>query len=492
MTSRLDNPLNSYLLRDKRGELLPGGRMEFFDDDTDSPRNVFAAGTDLTVSLGNVVYADAYGLLPDFDLTPNQDYKLRVYDADGAFQWSRGGVANNISNLESRVTALESAIENLNTTGTVNLLTNGSCKAASGVPADIEADWALGELSGVWARVPSVTAGQFRRNLDNAFPTTGSSAELFNVSASSSEAVAEIQWRMPAGDGAAISGKDITLQAKVLQNSGAAMNVYLTVYKLLTENDFDGDLVTISASAPVSVANNLLTELELPIEGPGDLSTGVVVVVSFDCGVVSNCNMSAGEVQLQKGLAATEFEDRPELLDRAAWGDLTGTKCEFPGAISLPQAYTAPDGMLRNRADYPGLWAWVQAHCEVVTEAQWSSRKGCYSSGNETTTFRMPDLITSEPFFRAWDQSGDRDAGEFQDHAIENIEGKFGPVTVYNAQGIEATGAFSETGLSNGQGFDLSTEDQRYEFDFDASRVVNTDPDETRPKNYAVLIGIHI
>ena len=148
--------------------------------------------------------------------------------------------------------------------------------------------------------------------------------------------------------------------------------------------------------------------------------------------------------------------------------------------------------MLRNRADYPGLWAWVQAHCEVVTEAQWSSRKGCYSSGNETTTFRMPDLITSEPFFRAWDQSGDRDAGEFQDHAIENIEGKFGPVTVYNAQGIEATGAFSETGLSNGQGFDLSTEDQRYEFDFDASRVVNTDPDETRPKNYAVLIGIHI
>ena len=492
MTSRLDNPVNSYHLRDKRGEMLPRGRMEFFDDETDSPRNVFTAGTDLTVSLGNVVYADAYGLLPDFDLTPNQDYKLRVYDADGAFQWSRGGVANNISNLEARVAALESAVENLNTTGIVNLLTNGSCKAVSGVPADIEADWALGELSGVWARVPSVTAGQFRRNLDNTFPATGSSAELFNVSASSSEAVAEIQWRMPAGDGAAISGKDIALQAKVLQNSGAPMNVYLTVYKLLTTNDFDGDLVTISASAPVSVANNLLTELELPIEGPGDLSTGVVVVVSFDCGVVSNCNMSAGEVQLQKGLVATEFEDRPELLDRAAWGDLTGTKCEFPGATSLPQGYTAPDGGLRNRADYPGLWAWIQAHCEVVTEAQWSSRKGCYSSGNGTTTFRMPDLITDEPFFRSWDQSGSRNAGAFQNHAIENITGEIGNAIIKNGN-VTTDGAFDHTrGNDSDEDFSVGNENFPYDFTFDASRVVNTDPDETRPKNYAVLVGIHI
>lgn len=63
-------------------------------------------------------------------------------------------------------------------------------------------------------------------------------------------------------------------------------------------------------------------------------------------------------------------------------------------AITLPRL--AVDGQLLNRADYPGLWAFVSAGgYPVITEADWQSTplsRGSFSSGNGSTTFRMPDL----------------------------------------------------------------------------------------------------
>ena len=53
-----------------------------------------------------------------------------------------------------------------------------------------------------------------------------------------------------------------------------------------------------------------------------------------------------------------------------------------------------------NRADYPKLWAYLQANPSLVkTQAQWQTEAtanggicGFYSSGNGTTTFRVPNL----------------------------------------------------------------------------------------------------
>ena len=85
MYPRLDNPVNQYFLRDLKGNLLPGGRMDFFDSETDTPANVFAPG-DPDTPLGYQIDADAYGLLEDFQLQTNKDYIIRVYDADGVAQ----------------------------------------------------------------------------------------------------------------------------------------------------------------------------------------------------------------------------------------------------------------------------------------------------------------------------------------------------------------------------------------------------------------------
>ena len=53
-----------------------------------------------------------------------------------------------------------------------------------------------------------------------------------------------------------------------------------------------------------------------------------------------------------------------------------------------------------NRADYPKLWAYLQANPSLLkTQAQWQTEAtanggicGFYSSGNGTTTFRVPNL----------------------------------------------------------------------------------------------------
>ncbi|HCV27398.1 MAG TPA: hypothetical protein DGB32_03625, partial [Dehalococcoidia bacterium] len=449
MPSRLDNPLNGYFLRDKHGTLLPGGTMEFYEDETDTPSNVYAPD-DLEIPLGYVIEADAYGLMPDFSLMPNQDYTVRVYDADGAFQWSRGGVANNIVNLEDRVRDLESAVSALGTdSGPKNLLTNGGCKArrfaSRGATFPVRDSWALGEMSGIFAQVGSATAGTFHRHLDADFGNTGVCARLDNVTTDSSESEAEIMWRMPSGDGANISGDDVVFHAKVRQNSGSPMNVFLTLYKCLTADDFDGDLVTIAASAPLSASSGEELTLTLPIENPGDLSTGVAVVVTFDCGIVANTNMDAGEAQLERGGVATQFENRPELIDKAAWSeeDLDGV-----GVIEWYSATLPPPGrLIANddellRADYPRLWYAAQTYFEVVSDAEYlgdgtTDRRGCFSSGDGSTTFRVPDLITRKAHVRAHDPAdAEREPGEFQpDQMPEHTHGV--PVGDSIAEGAE-------------------------------------------------------
>lgn len=65
------------------------------------------------------------------------------------------------------------------------------------------------------------------------------------------------------------------------------------------------------------------------------------------------------------------------------------------------------DGRLVNRADYPRLWEWVQGlGSSLVSEVTWNTAsvaigtrtvlrpyRGCYSTGDGTTTFRIPDLM---------------------------------------------------------------------------------------------------
>jgi hypothetical protein len=51
------------------------------------------------------------------------------------------------------------------------------------------------------------------------------------------------------------------------------------------------------------------------------------------------------------------------------------------------------NGALLLRADYPDLWAEAQASGNLVSEEAWSDGNfGSYSTGDESTTFRIPEL----------------------------------------------------------------------------------------------------
>lgn len=73
----------------------------------------------------------------------------------------------------------------------------------------------------------------------------------------------------------------------------------------------------------------------------------------------------------------------------------------FNGArAKVPDGYLTADGQLLSRATYPDLWAAINATYAPVTDAVWlasSTKRACFSTGDGTTTFRMPDLNGIQP-----------------------------------------------------------------------------------------------
>lgn len=129
-----------------------------------------------------------------------------------------------------------------------------------------------------------------------------------------------------------------------------------------------------------------------------------------------------------------------------------------------------------NRADYPKLWAYLQANPTLVkTEAQWTTEAtanggicGFFSVGNGTTTFRVPNLD------KAFLRPDSRSIASFQvdgfkshNHTI-NFNG--GDRSLFTGSGRYQAVADSGAGTVAG----LPT-------------ISNTGETETRPKNIAVL-----
>ena len=100
-------------------------------------------------------------------------------------------------------------------------------------------------------------------------------------------------------------------------------------------------------------------------------------------------------------------------------------------ATTAPAGWLACDtGALVSRTTYSELWAWVQAKAPLITEAAWQAQAavqssvGYYSSGDGSTTFRLPRLVD---FVRGSD--GVRLPGTWQDDEFKSHSHDFGGVT---------------------------------------------------------------
>lgn len=108
----------------------------------------------------------------------------------------------------------------------------------------------------------------------------------------------------------------------------------------------------------------------------------------------------------------------------------------------IPAFEVVSDGQLLNRADYPDLWAYAQL-LSPIEDSLWLSniyQRGKYSTGNGTTTFRVPDRNgIQEGSLRALYGRGDGGAsaanGLIFDSAAPNIYGDIGGVVAYGQTG---------------------------------------------------------
>lgn len=186
---------------------------------------------------------------------------------------------------------------------------------------------------------------------------------------------------------------------------------------------------------------------------------------------------------------------------------INGVMNNFIGAVqwanyssrtSLPNGYLPADGQELNRADYPELWAAINAGLLASsTEAVWQAnvdRRAKFSTGNGSTTFRMPDLNGGQTgSFKALFLRGDNGLsggiGSTISSRLPNIKATFNG---YDVGGDEKpTGAIQQTSSSqvgststnNGQGWDEN-------YTFDASRSSSVYQDGVTEVSPNAAVGI--
>jgi microcystin-dependent protein len=103
---------------------------------------------------------------------------------------------------------------------------------------------------------------------------------------------------------------------------------------------------------------------------------------------------------------------------------MVGQIAFFP-ANAAPGGWLKCSGALVSRATYPALWAFANASGNIVSDAAWSSApfpSGSFSTGDGSTTFRIPDLRGE--FVRGWDDGRGADSGRtigsYQADALQN------------------------------------------------------------------------
>lgn len=155
--------------------------------------------------------------------------------------------------------------------------------------------------------------------------------------------------------------------------------------------------------------------------------------------------------------------------------NMSGVMNNFIGAVEwwqgtrakLPAGYVAADGVVLNRADYPDLWAAVSSNMLLsIDDAGWLNpggikflHRGKYSTGDGSTTFRVPDLngVQADSLSRIFlagsngssaDWAVDAVAGIAIPQAAPNITGGISPM-FWGGTAAMSSGAFYAASVPN-------------------------------------------
>lgn len=162
---------------------------------------------------------------------------------------------------------------------------------------------------------------------------------------------------------------------------------------------------------------------------------------------------------------------------------MTGTLQGFPACTVAPPNYVIAGGQLISRAGAnANLWAWVQANATVLSEAAWVSQPGCYSVGDGSTTFRLPQFLGE--FQRFFDNGRGVDSGRvigsFQNHQLQDHQHQ-----------VWVTSNPNSTYRNQANGNAPSADATNHEYTTTSPSTGNHGS-ETRPRNNVVLPCIHL
>lgn len=136
-----------------------------------------------------------------------------------------------------------------------------------------------------------------------------------------------------------------------------------------------------------------------------------------------------------------------------------------------PSGWLILDGSLISRTTYAALWTYAQASGNIVADGSWSvtTTPGSFSTGDGSTTFRIPDPRGLFP--RAWDDGAGVDSGR----AIGTYQADEFAAHTHNYANVTAPGSAVGSGSS---------------FNLVSAATSSTGGGETRPKNFAILFCI--
>jgi len=125
---------------------------------------------------------------------------------------------------------------------------------------------------------------------------------------------------------------------------------------------------------------------------PAEGIRGTVLEADFLNDLVANLMavLTAGGVTPVKG---DDNNLRDAILAMIAGGTVpVGAIVPF-AAAAAPTGYVKANGVLLSRSTYASLWAHAQASGAIVSDATWlAGRPGAWSTGDGSTTFRIPDF----------------------------------------------------------------------------------------------------
>jgi hypothetical protein len=323
----------------------------------------------------------------------------------------------------------------------------------------------------------------------------------------------DISTELPIPEANKIVGWDST--AKKLRNVGAQELATISSYGTTNADQFTGDGSQVSfvlSASPGSVNNMDVSVSGVTLRPDHDYTWDAGTTITFTSAPAAPSVSGEKNILVRYNVALPNLDTGP-IADAISDHEAKAGAHPISGVLGLQAAldaisepvlapkwmrkrsamwagYAPEDGQLLSRALYPDAWASIQAGAvPVCTDAEWladPAKRGCFTPGDGSTTFRVPDTNGVQPgsYGPVYPSGGSGDGGAILRDRIQNITGELNGIYGELAKAGETSkGAFSPKASTSGSykaGSGAAWETANTLASFDASRVARTG-DTTRP-----------